>query len=247
VEITADCPDGESIMGGGADVVSAQNGGTLSSLAPVDGPDDDTKLDDAFTMHAYNSTLQAGNATVWAMCAPGKTRVVAVTKPLKRNKTVGLHAACPKGTLVSGGGALASGLSEEVFLNATQPWDSGDDGKLLDNGWQVKASNVEGAKKNLTGYALCRPDLTLNPFVSLGVFEPGSDSSFVQNCANENLSVSGAGAKIGGKGSLTRLSAAYPFDDVSDDGEIPDDGVVMEGENLTGQAVPGGPAAVCLR
>ena len=165
------------MVGGGGDALTTSPAGILASAAPEDGLDADTKPDDSFRAYTYNTTPSASTAAVWAICAPGNTRYQRADVGVRVNKAKNLKAKCPNGTSVVGGGIYLTGSNSEIFISATRPWDSGDKGKKPDDGWFVRAANVAGSHKVMTAPAMCRSDLSHDPFGGFGACRPASGVS----------------------------------------------------------------------
>jgi hypothetical protein len=241
----AECPAGTKVIGGGGDALTSSLEGILASAAPGDGPDQDAKPDDFFRVFTHNTTASSSTADVWAICAPGKTRYERASVNVGVGKAKSQKAKCPGGTKVVGGGVYLTGSNSEIFINATRPWDSRDRGKKPDDGWFVRAANVAGSRKVMTAHAMCRMDVSINPFGGFGGTSPGS-GGVGGACESDNDSLTGPGGEIQGTDpTLLRLSAVRPSDNTIEAGTVPDDAVAVEAENLTASSSPLGAFGIC--
>ncbi len=243
----AECPTGQKVVGGGGDALTTSPAGILASAAPEDGLDADTKPDDSFRAYTYNTTPSASTAAVWAICAPGKTRYERADVGVRVNKAKNLKARCPNGTSVVGGGIYLTGSNSEIFISATRPWDSGDKGKKPDDGWFVRAANVAGSHKVMTAHAMCRSDLSLDPFGGFGSMSPGV-GGVGSGCDSPQDSITAPGGEIQGTDpTLVRFGAVRPDDNTIEAGSVPDDAAVVDAENLTVSSAPVGAFGMCGR
>ena len=241
----AECPAGQKVIGGGGDAHATSLEGILASAAPEDGPDADVKPDDMFRAYTFNTAATSSQAMVWAICAPGKTRYEREDAGLRVNRVKSIRAHCPDGTSVVGGGAYLTGSNSEIFISATRPWDSRDKGKKPDDGWFVRAANVAGSRKVMTAHAMCRSDLSIDPFGGFGSTSPGAGGAG-GGCDSAQDSLTGPGGEIKGTDStLVRISAVLPQDNSLEAGAIPDDGAFVQAENLTTGSAPFGAFGIC--
>ena len=245
--VLAECPPGSELLGAGADSVSGQPEGVLSSLRPEDGDDANGRPDDAVTAFAHNTSTMAGSTQVWAFCAPGKVRYPSRSLKVPRRDTRAVKVPCPRGTRVLSGGAYLDGLNDEVRLNALRPYDDGDKGKLRDDGWQVKASNVEGGRKQMTAWAFCRKGVKPSYESAAAGLGPDTAAGAGLACPDLESSLLGTGGAIGGFGAARWITAVVPDDNTSpgEPDAIPDDVLVLHADNNTGTPTTYRPHTIC--
>jgi hypothetical protein len=123
--VSASCPDGFQVVGGGAFSNGAFGQTRILSSYPADGEDDDGKADDAWTAKVWNTGL-AGNMESQAICSK--------VKPKYRDEswTIGVsvppRVKCPKGTNPTGGGIkTATTFASGADLVSTRPSDGTDE------------------------------------------------------------------------------------------------------------------------
>ena len=247
---TADCPPGTELVGAGADPVSNDNRGVLSSLRPEDSFADATsRPDDGVTAFAFNTIGETRFAFVWAFCAPGKTQYPSKHRILPLGETRTTKVPCPGGTRVLSGGVALDGLNSDTHLDALLPFDDGDRGKRPDDGWKVKATNVGGADKQFTAWAFCRGGVPVDypPLATNRQIGPSTDGGDNLLCPNQTHSLVGGGAQILGSPSTRRITGAAPSDLAGEPGTVPDDLLFATVQNNSGAAADFGIHPICAR
>lgn len=245
----ADCPAGTELYGIGADAVSTQLGGILSSLRPEDGGDANSKPDDGATVFAHNTTGIGGDTRVHAMCGPGKVRYPSRTAMLRLGDTKTAKISCPAGTRVLSGGVYLDGSNSDVHLHALLPFDDGDGNSRPDDGWKVKASNLGGAKKQFTAWAFCREDIrpVYPDLGSLTGVNAGNPAGAGGACPDQTTSLMGGAGQIRGQPNTRRITGLEPSDNTSktEPDTVPDDTLVTQVENNSASEAEYGSHPIC--
>ncbi len=159
--LTARCPDGTHVVGGGA---AAGEDGTpaaaqVNSSYPIDGADRDKAPDDGWRGRFYGS--EQPRTRVVAICAETKPRYRQFMGTLKAGDAGGVFLDCPAARHVLGIGVRIDGDAAQGHANSTYPGDgfpgraNDDADSLPDDVANTSATNVAGAAKNVTGFGIC--------------------------------------------------------------------------------------------
>ena len=73
--VDATCPDGRFVLGGGAFSNGAYGETSVDDSYPVDGPDGDSKADDAWHATIWNTASTARNIEAFAICSKLKPKL----------------------------------------------------------------------------------------------------------------------------------------------------------------------------
>ena len=153
------CPAGTSVTGGGVSTTGDHTGVEVASTEPADGPDRDSKPDDAWLGTANNGTTGGARMGVVAVCAgSGRYRYVKSPKEtLVDNSTRSSQVPCPDNTHVTGGGIDITGINIGIEVAGTFPEDGEDAGGLADDGWVGVANNDNsGDDEKFRTFAICK-------------------------------------------------------------------------------------------
>lgn len=154
----ASCPEGDAAVGGGASITGDVAAFSLNDSYPVDDlSDTDTVPDDGWRVHLDYAGQGGDNVTYSVMClgdTPPAYRSKVVTVPA--SGSVKTQALCPKGRPAVGGGVFVTGTADKSHLVASRPWDSGDAGKVPEDGWRGGVVNDSGEALSMTVHAICR-------------------------------------------------------------------------------------------
>jgi hypothetical protein len=147
-----------AVVSGGARPETRSEEFWLNKTSPLDSPDADNKND------LWRTTIwhQSGffppiDVSIDAVCGDFSNPLYEVKGVAFSTSTLfELTATCPAKKTVIGGGVDAAGASPSLFhVSATAPADSGDKGKVPDDGWAASVSNPTGAEMDVVVYATC--------------------------------------------------------------------------------------------
>jgi len=155
--LTAQCPAGTSVAGGGVDMQGQGTAFKLNSTLPKDGPDADSKPDDAWFGQGINEIPGFKvNMVVHAICAAtGVFKVVSNSGPVNPASQGSAFVNCPSGTSVVGGGVSTSGTGNDDVVASSAPIDGPDADSKPDDGWNGYVANGEGGTETETTWAVC--------------------------------------------------------------------------------------------
>lgn len=148
-QLTARCPAGTRVTGGGARLGGPIALLWLNSSYPIDAGDGDTKPDDGWRARGYNNSGLAEAMKVFAICADLRVRYVS-SAGIDPNYTF-VH--CPGTTHVTGGGLRITGAADEAHVNSIDPF--ADAVNPPDDGIVGLGANNSGPPKTVTTFALC--------------------------------------------------------------------------------------------
>jgi hypothetical protein len=155
--LEAECPPGTQVSGGGFEIGTSAEFGSLNDSAPADGTDPGAVPDDAwFVSVHYPDSEILPNPDVYAICEEPEhgRETESVPVPAGESGTTGVL--CDELGKVTGGGATLSGDEDEAFVSSSYPIDDQDEGRRPDDGWGARAYNASGETKTLSVTALCR-------------------------------------------------------------------------------------------
>lgn len=153
---TSSCGGSKWHVASGAVHIGTTNSWTSSSR-PKDGGDGDAAPDDGWTGVAYDTIGGIGGASVSVACIKGRPmhyvngRKVSIPAGASRVR----KSACAANEHVIGGGLRLTGAADEVRMVSSATYDGKDADTIPDDGWRVRATNLAGASKELTPYAVC--------------------------------------------------------------------------------------------
>lgn len=130
----------------------------LSSTDPDDGPGDmDEKPDDVWTTFAWHRAGYLKSfVRMQSVCMKGaKPKYPDVGTAFSTQQTVTHKVPCPKKTVVVGGGGESTGPASQNHLSVSVPYDSGDKGKVPDDGWKVTYANPGATEQDFVSSAVC--------------------------------------------------------------------------------------------
>jgi len=159
-KLTAKCPAGTEVLGGGGWV---QRAGTsfIRESFPVDLGDADKRPDDGWRVGVYNGTAMNLGAMVTAICLKVDRWRLSyrrqVADAVQADNVAHPVVSCPEGSSAAAGGASVERAPGEAWLNATRPVDDGSDADAVpDDGWEAYLYNASGDAKKTTAYAICK-------------------------------------------------------------------------------------------
>ena len=160
------CPGNEPVISGGVFADAGYEPRVeINTTRPYD-DDGDERLDDGWI--AYVQNLNGGNPpsapyTVFAVCDKRAKEAdyrykASASVPAPEGSQVGVAVDCPNDEPGVGGGLSSSGfLNDEMALNTARPFDDGDAGKRMDDGWSVYVdnNNVGFSGQFMVGFVIC--------------------------------------------------------------------------------------------
>jgi hypothetical protein len=153
------CPAGTKVVGGGVLMDGGDHSVEVGSSEPSDGPDSNSKPDDAWSGTGNNGTAGTIQMRVGAVCTShGSYKVVESARtPLPDAAAATAEALCPTGTRVTGGGVDIRGVDPSLEVQSSFPIDTGDIGFEPDNGWSGTAYNDDsGQPDHMSTFAICQ-------------------------------------------------------------------------------------------
>jgi hypothetical protein len=148
-------PDRWNVAGGGAALFTS--GSWVSTSFPWDGKDEDRLRDDGWQAAGWDSEGGTGTFEVHLICVRAEHVRTVHREPIgvAAGAQVTRRVACANDEHVTGGGAHFGGLQDLGRLVASLPYDDADPDDIPDDGWQVRAYNIDGADKQVTAFAIC--------------------------------------------------------------------------------------------
>lgn len=238
---TAKCPRGSKVLSGGSSNDGAPYAADVSVLRPADGPDANSKRDDAWTAVVDNYETDPIEITTYAICGKdrrgerqfkGKLKYVSERKSSVASSTQGgVTAECPAGTRVVGGGASHNGglggPNSSTWINTTRPEDGPDGNFKDDDAWGAYIDHYNfGTTVDITAHAVCiagkyKRGLRYRRHVSEDATgDGGSTYSLFVGCGSRH--VVGGGAENSGGYQHGAIAGVLPLDG-SDGDSKPDD------------------------
>ena len=229
--VTAQCPAGTNVVGGGARIPGFGADAHLNAFWPntTEGPRG------GFGVYMWNQSGPNKTAISHATCLDGPKAKLRSREGETESApdAVALKARCKGSEHVSGGGAYVNGLVDEAFVNSSHPIDGGDPGGAPDDGWRVRVQNRAGFGKGVTAWALCT-ERDWSYHRSNVQLMTNQDAGYLMDCLGEPGHLVSAGAKITGAAGETVLRALSPYDGGDGDG-APDDGADINTANDGGE------------
>ena len=223
--VTATCPGSRRVAGG---ALGFPSGGTphVNYSAPA-GPG-------AWTVFAFNGSLDSPSLKAYAICTQSRVKRRSTEISLKRDAAAKGVARCPGGTHVSGGGGAITGAASEAEINSTHPVDGPDSDGKPDDGWSVRAVNLDGSKKEVDVFALCLESKM--KYVRSTEQVAGGESWVDQVTCPGGTAATSVGTRISGNAKQARIHQLNLADEPAgaDPDSAPDDAGFPTGENLNG-------------
>ena len=153
---TADCIDSHAV-GGGARLIGPTEDWSFNSTGPVDAGDVDEEPDDGWVTWVEHRSGPPANMIADVICMAGKLPTYRQKQTETDDSKVTETVFCPKDESATGGGAFASGATDESHITSTAPIDSKkDNDKVPDDGWKAKFFNDDGSEQTFTASVVCR-------------------------------------------------------------------------------------------
>ena len=220
------CPDDEPVVSGGVFADAGYGPRVeINTSRPYD-DDADERLDDGWI--AYVQNLNGGDPptapyTVYAICDKRAAEKdyrykVSASVPAPEGSQVGVAVDCPNDEPAVGGGLSSSGfLNDEMALNTARPFDDGDKGKRMDDGWSIYVDNNNVGMPNqfMVGSVICdkaRPPSDYDYNDQSTTVDDATQEIIPAQCGG-GTSLVGGGLRSSGDYTQRMFAVAnYPFD-----------------------------------
>lgn len=149
------CPGDTDVIGGGSQIATSQS--YINSSYPYDNGDKGKAPNNGWAVRVFDTIGGSGGFQVFAICAKQEkvSYKTATAKKLKSNHASNQKLSCPKGEHAVSGGSKVSGPGDGAHLEGSYPFDSGDKGKVPDDGFKLSTFNDHGSKKNVRSTLIC--------------------------------------------------------------------------------------------
>ncbi len=220
------CPNDEPVISGGVFADAGYEPRVeINTTRPYD-DDGDERLDDGWI--AYVQNLNGGSPpnasyTVFAICDKRAKESdyrykSSATIPAPEGSQVGVAVNCPNDEPGVGGGVSSSGfLNDEMALNTARPFDDGDKGSRMDDGWSVYVdnNNVGTAGQFMVGFGICDRDRSPSSYAyndQSTTIDDMTQKSIPAQCGGDT-SLVGGGLRSSGDYSQRMYAVATYFSD----------------------------------
>jgi hypothetical protein len=159
---TAKCGTSRHVVGGGVRIKGSPEGVHLNTSSPIDGPDQDTELDDGWRSFAGNDSSGKRRLIAWAICREGgaaRDSGGGMLDPAPDTYSDDLQCyAGPFQAVVSlNAGLYVSGPIGQSHIQSIGPYDDAMDADSRpDDGWSFAVSNDAGSSKTVSEYGYCK-------------------------------------------------------------------------------------------
>jgi hypothetical protein len=215
--LTADCPAGTRLIGGGMRNPLNYQFNLVNAFYPADGPDADAQPNDRFVSRVYSRTDTGNSHFVYAICAAGASPTYhQEVYDLAPDEILGATSFCPPDMHVSSGGVRIPGPYAAAEVNSSFPVDGPDADHITDDGWRVRVVS-KGSTSEMRVFAICRAVTPTyrGPYTS--GFPPGTGFGYVTSCylgpADPAGPVMGGGVELFGSPTRQHLSSSEPITD----------------------------------
>jgi len=240
--VDAACPEGHFVFGGGAFSNGAYSETSVDDSYPVDGPDDDSKADDAWHVTIWNTASTARNIEAQVICSKLKPKLRSAPS-ISGDSAPQLN--CPKKTQPVGGGVESGGtFADPTNVITSRPQDSIDDEDTKpDDGWTGYVDQQDFLEFSGNVYVLCLETRLVkvkyrSEFIEVG---PTSQAGNTADC-RESEKLLGIGAAT--NSAIMTIVRMFGADGPDVDLE-PDDGVSASVDNYLTFKRTGSVIAIC--
>ena len=210
VRVTANCPSGTKVIGGGAFHPGPTPKGMLTSSSPF--PALNAEPSAGWTAELTNVSQETQTLNVTAVCASGTGLNVQYVKastavaPASGGVT---SAVCPGGTQLTGGGAFMDALPGAGRLNTS----TANGLTVANKGWVAYVNNVSGDQAELTVTAICAsaPNLSVQYVRSADLTMPAYQVAGQYATCPTGTKVLGGGASISGTAKQGYINGSMPY------------------------------------
>ena len=244
----AACPAATEVSGGVGSAGTSVESSDVNDTAPADGPDGGSDPDDAwFATANFPDSAFLPNPEVFAICEARSHTHASGSVGIAPGEAGSLTVPCPGPTKPTGGGVMLSGAEADgAFVNSSSPHDGGDRGREPDDGWKGRAYNPEGSAKTMTVTAICRQGALRY-------------DRHVERAGAGDLATPAAGCRVRGPQHLVGVGWRWSgpageaelyyasLEDSFDGDDVPDDYVVLGGENKAAPRKKMTGYAICVR
>lgn len=228
VVIDVSCPGRKHASGSGFGTVST-TAGPLNRSLPIDRGDRDRQPDDGWIVTRTDEPgAPVGTSFVHVMCDSKQRAYQSAVRRIADGAAKTVKARCGRSQHVSGGGAVLLGAPIHGEIESTYPFDGGDRGRKPDDGWAIRASNLDHQPQRLKVVAVCA-SAGLKYRSESAPLLGGGYHGISPECGDQHLI--GMGARIRSSSESSRLENLDPVDGVSDSDSAPDDYAIGDGSS----------------
>lgn len=210
--ITADCPAGTRLIGGGARNELNYKYNLLDAFYPADGPDADKVPNDRFSARIFSRTDSGNSHFAYAICARANPTYHQEVYDLPPDEILGATSFCPADTHVSSGGVRVPGPYAAAEVNSSFPVDGPDADRITDDGWRVRVVS-RGSTSEIRVFAICRAVMPAYPPRGTQSLPSGTGIGHVMPCgsgASDAGPAMGGGVELFGSPTRQHLSGSFP-------------------------------------
>jgi hypothetical protein len=241
--VSAACPAGSHVLGGGQYVLAADRQAIVHSSAPFDGGDADAIPDDGW--RSTVDSLFGGNdqVTEYAICSTKQPVYRFTTMTMAGPNEVQIHRNCPEGDAVLGGGVSISAGYSSAYVTTSDAADGA--------AWDAHAIAGLAGKvhQRVTDWAICAP--VHASYRHATGFAPKNDFGEAAATCPGGTKVVGGGVRtpdlsFADEEDNVRATISSPFDG-PDGNFVPDNGWQVEADNWNATySFSVGATAICL-
>ena len=157
VTVTATCPSGSIVVGGGGRPIGPMGEWTLNASRNIDGPDVDPSPNDAWQAYYHYDGSDGDGLLVDAICvgSVGEPAYRDTSTSILPRSTKTVRSSCGSGEHVLGGGAYITGSTASARVAGSRPFDSGDAGTVPDDGWLATYRNTSDTALTAYAHSIC--------------------------------------------------------------------------------------------
>jgi hypothetical protein len=221
--VTAVCPAGTHVAGGGVDAGNLAPTTVVSGVWPFDSPKDaDSLVDDGMRARVWNGATSDTTAKVYAECSTALPLYGHKTQSVSGNTVLTATTSCSSNTKVIGGGARTVGPADVTSLASTSPVDGADSNTAADDAWQVLVYNGDSVAHDIEYYGICwsHPVSYRTAASTSGSFASTDTNQLACQAGDHLIS---PGISYGGDNSQFDTLRLKPMDDGTDVNVTPDD------------------------
>jgi hypothetical protein len=220
VVIEVACPGNKHASGAGFGTVSTLSGPVNRSVPTAGG-------DGWSLMRADDPGGPPGTSLAYAICDSKRRAYRAATRRIPDTESRTVKARCGRSQHVSGGGAVLLGAPVYGEIESTYPFDGPDRGRAPDDGWAVRASNLDHQSRRLKVTAVCT-SARLRYRSETAELAGGGYNAFTPECRRRHLV--GLGARIDSPPDESLLENLLPGEGADSD-DAPDDYALGDGSS----------------
>jgi len=225
--VTASCPAGSHVLGGGQYILAADKDAIVHASAPFDGGDADKIPDDGWRSRVDSFNGADNTVTEYAICSTKQPTYRSTAVTLHGPAAPHLRSSCPAGDSAVGGGVDISPKYSSAYITVSDPgpgasWDG-----------HAVAGLASAVNQKVTDWAICAPAAVTYRSTS-GLIAPNSFGEASARCPAATRVV-GGGVRVpefgpGDRDVDVRPTISSPFDGADGD-FVPDDGWQIEADD----------------